>query len=67
MGKTNNEREVRDALGQEWCPGASYGVHGEKIHCRCWYDGDRCCRCGAAAMTDEEKQDQGMDVSHGVD
>lgn len=30
------------------------------MHCTCWYEGDGCCRCGAAAMTEQEKRDNGM-------
>lgn len=32
------------------------------IHCRCWFDGDACCACGAPEMTAEAKREQGMDV-----
>jgi len=32
-----------------------------KWHCRCWYDGDGCCRCKAPAMTEEQKREQGME------
>jgi hypothetical protein len=31
------------------------------MHCRCWYDGDGCCRCLAPAMTHEQKVAQGME------
>lgn len=30
------------------------------LHCTCWYDGDECCYCEDGAMTDEQKEDQGM-------
>lgn len=30
------------------------------VHCECWYDGDACCACGAKAMTDGQKREQGM-------
>jgi hypothetical protein len=30
-------------------------------HCERWWDGEVCCACGAAAMTDEQKREQGMD------
>jgi hypothetical protein len=29
-------------------------------HCRCWHDGDGCCRCKAPAMTEEQMREQGM-------
>ncbi len=32
----------------------------DKIHCDCWYDGDRCCACGDPKMTEEEMYEQGM-------
>ena len=37
----------------------------DKMHCDHWYDGDKCCSCGAPAMTDEEKRAQGMEVNDG--
>jgi hypothetical protein len=30
-------------------------------HCRCWDDGEGCCRCKAPPMTEEQKREQGMD------
>lgn len=39
------------------CPTSDDG-----LHCNCWYDGEECCRCGAPAMTDEEKREQGMEI-----
>lgn len=32
------------------------------MHCACWYDGDGCCRCKAPAMTDEQREAQGMEL-----
>jgi hypothetical protein len=32
----------------------------DKIHCQHWYDGEICHFCGAPAMTEAEKRDQGM-------
>jgi hypothetical protein len=39
-----------------FCPNSKDGAG----HCEEWNDGDACCRCGAPAMTDQEKEDQGM-------
>lgn len=30
-------------------------------HCDCWFDGKACCACGAPAMTDAERREQGME------
>ena len=35
-------------------------------HCDCWYDGEACCACGAAAMTNEERIEQGMEPKEGT-
>lgn len=32
----------------------------DAMHCRHWYDGEACCRCGAPAMSEEQKREQGM-------
>lgn len=34
----------------------------DRIHCHCWWEGERCCSCGAPAMTEQEKRDQGMET-----
>jgi hypothetical protein len=49
------EDGLRHQSGKKPCP------HGED-HCNCWQDGAACCACGAAAMTDEEKREQGMET-----
>lgn len=41
----------------EMCP---KGTEDDPAHCVHWYDGDECCRCNAPAMTEEQKQAQGM-------
>jgi hypothetical protein len=33
----------------------------DKLHCRCWYDGDACCSCRAPAMTNAQRAEQGME------
>ena len=33
----------------------------DKTHCDCWYDGETCCACGAPAMTDAKRAEQGME------
>jgi len=30
-------------------------------HCNCWYDGEKCCACGAPEMTAEEKKEAGAE------
>ena len=53
--------EIEQQFGMdEACPVGSLDEDG-KWHCRCWYDGDGCCRCKAPAMTNEEKSAQGME------
>ena len=32
----------------------------DKTHCEHWWDGEKCCSCGAAAMTSAQKRAQGM-------
>ena len=29
-------------------------------HCRCWFGGDACCRCGAPEMMIEQQREAGM-------
>jgi len=45
---------------EEFCPKTE-----DHIHCEHWWDGECCCACGAPAMTDEQKLDQGMEVESG--
>lgn len=48
----------------EFCPvGDPDGYKGDpesNMHCRCWYDGDGCCRCKAPGLTEEQMREQGM-------
>jgi hypothetical protein len=32
------------------------------IHCQHWYDGGKCCACGAPAMSEAERFENGMEV-----
>ncbi len=48
---------VRPPIEQELCP---EGTPTDGFHCVHWYDGEPCCRCGAPAMTEEERREQGM-------
>lgn len=52
-----------EEFDSEHCP-AEKMLNGEPnvdhSHCQCWWDGDGCCRCGAVAMSDDEKRLQGM-------
>ena len=54
--KRQEEEALKKRLGDEYCPKSD-----DHQHCHCWYDGEVCCRCGAAAMTKEYKQAQGME------
>lgn len=33
----------------------------DKLHCECWYDGEKCCACGDPEMSDEEREEKGME------
>ena len=46
----------------EFCPVGKEDDVAPNMHCRCWYDGDGCCRCHARAMTNEERREQGMEL-----
>ena len=37
--------EVLSAYNEPCCPAAPHGDH-----CDCWWEGEPCCRCGAAAL-----------------
>jgi hypothetical protein len=40
----------------------AFGAGGdETIHCHCWFEGDECCKCNDPEMTDEQREEQGMD------
>ena len=39
----------------EYCPKRE-----DNQHCNCWYDGGKCCGCGAPEMSNEQKVAQGM-------
>ncbi len=46
-------------LGEnEFCP---KGDEEDSVHCRCWYDGEKCCKCGAPEMTEEKRIEQGCE------
>lgn len=51
------EGRVMDAIeeAETRCPRSD-----DDQHCRHWYDGGRCCSCGAPGMTEEQMVDQGM-------
>ena len=31
----------------------------DDLHCNCWYDGDKCCACGASEKSDEDRERDG--------
>ncbi len=33
----------------------------DKIHCECWWDGDKCCACGAPEMSHAKKIEYEME------
>jgi len=44
----------------EFCPKAPENM--SNTHCDHWWDGNDCHWCGAKGMTNEEKQEQGMEL-----
>jgi len=53
--KAHKQKIVPAAMDDEPCYKRT-----DQTHCRCWWDGDACCACGAPAMSEDQKMTQGM-------
>jgi len=51
------EKPDLDMSSEEICPQAPAD---DPLHCVHWWEGEKCCRCDAGPMSEEEKRKVGM-------
>lgn len=61
MYPTTPHATAADAPQTRECPGTPItpGIPDDGLHCEDWYDGERCCRCGAPALAADAPYDSG--------